>query len=210
MAKNDDPEGASAVLDKLDEEADRQKDKDDDSPKGKISIGDVVNGFGSQSYAPFLIVPALIEISPLGGVPGVPSFLAFIVAVVAVQMLIGRKQLWLPGFIERRAVSTDKIHGATKKLRHVTDWIDRHTTDRLDALTKRGGTRAAAICCILLAATVPPLELLPFASTAPMAAILAFGIALLVRDGLLMLFAFVLTAASLGVGTYLAIAQLGG
>ncbi|HSJ79430.1 MAG TPA: exopolysaccharide biosynthesis protein, partial [Erythrobacter sp.] len=35
--------------------------------------------------------------------------------------------------------------------------------------------------------TVPPLELVPFGSTAPMLAIAAVGLALLVRDGLLMI-----------------------
>jgi hypothetical protein len=43
---------------------------------------------------------------------------------------------------------------------------------------------------------LPPLELLPFASTAPMAAIATFGLALLVRDGVLMLVATCLSVAA--------------
>ena len=47
--------------------------------------------------------------------------------------------------------------------------------------------------------TVPPLEVLPFASSAPMLATAAFGLALLVRDGLLMTIATVLAGVAVGV-----------
>ena len=52
---------------------------------------------------------------------------------------------------------------------------------------------------LLLCCLVPPLELVPFASSAPMLAIAAFGLALMVRDGLLMLAAFTLSLGAVGV-----------
>jgi len=58
-----------------------------------------------------------------------------------------------------------------------------------------------------LALAVPPLELLPLATTAPMAAIAAFGLALMVGDGLVMIVAILLAVVAVGVGTYLAITQ---
>src|SRR5690606_36946996 len=61
-------------------------------------------------------------------------------------------------------------------------------------------TRIAAAICILLALTVPPLELVPFATTAPMGAIAAFGLALFVRDGLLMIIAAALSGGAIAVG----------
>jgi hypothetical protein len=51
-----------------------------------------------------------------------------------------------------------------------------------------------------LCLTVPPLEFIPFASTAPMAAIAAFGLAMTLRDGLLMALGFVLSLVAVGVG----------
>jgi hypothetical protein len=53
---------------------------------------------------------------------------------------------------------------------------------------------------ILLACAVPPLELLPLATTAPMLAIAAFGLAITVRDGALMIAAMVLAATAIAVG----------
>jgi hypothetical protein len=51
-----------------------------------------------------------------------------------------------------------------------------------------------------LCLTVPPLELVPFASTAPMAAIAAFGLGMTLRDGLLMGLGFVLSVVAVAVG----------
>lgn len=64
--------------------------------------------------------------------------------------------------------------------------------------------RIAAVFVFLLCLTVPPLEFVPFASSAPMLAIAALGLAILVRDGLLMLVASGLSLTALGVGTFLA------
>jgi len=56
----------------------------------KVSVSDIQDKIGQRSFGPFLFVPALIEISPVGGIPGVPTMLALIIALFAVQMLFGR------------------------------------------------------------------------------------------------------------------------
>ncbi|WP_210270032.1 exopolysaccharide biosynthesis protein [Aureimonas mangrovi] len=181
----------SDILDELKKAADRGE---------SVSLGDVTEAFGSRSYGPFLMLPALLEISPIGGIPGVPTVLAAIVVLFAGQMAFGREHLWLPGWIEKRAVSSQRVRKAADKVRPIGDWMDRWFHGRLPMLTSRPFELGAAIACILLALTVPPLEFLPFASTAPMAAIAAFGLALLVRDGLLMIVAYGMTVMAIGAG----------
>ena len=56
---------------------------------------------------------------------------------------------------------------------------------------------ATAGVIALMCLAVPPLELLPFAVVLPMGVIAAFGIALTVRDGLLMLIGFLGSGAAL-------------
>lgn len=197
----DDPQSVGDILDKLGELAGRQD---------EVSIGDVVEQLGGRSFAPFLLVPALIEMSPVGGIPGVPTFLALIIVLAAGQMLIGRTHLWLPGFIERRSVSADKLCKATGKLRGIAGFLDRWFHNRLPALTRGPAPRIVAALVIVLACTVAPLELLPFASTAPMAAIAAFGLALLVRDGLLIIIAALVALAAFGIGLGLLATSGGG
>ena len=56
--------------------------------------------------------------------------------------------------------------------------------------------RVMAGIVILLCCTVPPLELLPFASSIPMGAVALIGLGLMARDGLVMLIAAVLSSAT--------------
>ncbi|HCJ30812.1 MAG TPA: hypothetical protein DHV63_16330, partial [Pseudomonas sp.] len=54
---------------------------------------------------------------------------------------------------------------------------------RLPWATSNGFLRGIAVLCVILATSVPPLELLPFASTAPFSAICLFGLGITMRDG---------------------------
>lgn len=162
-----------------------------------VSVGHVVEKLGSRGYAPFLIVPAAIEISPIGGLPGVPTFLAAIILVVAIQMVLGRKHLWLPSILRRRSMASRRVSNVLDKLDPMILKLDSwFSSERLSRLTQAPATNIAALACVLLALTVPPLEFIPFASTAPMATIALIGIALLVHDGWLMLVALTVSILS--------------
>lgn len=176
----------------------RLREKGENAHRDPVQLGEAVEAFGKRSVGPFLLIPALIEVSPIGGIPTVPTLLAIIIALSAAQIVFGRDHIWLPGFLERRHVAGDKVVSATDKLAGVGRWMDRWFHGRLTWMTRRPFDRIAAGLCILLCATVPPLELIPFASTAPMAAIAAFGLALLVCDGALMLVAMAGSVAALG------------
>jgi hypothetical protein len=187
----DDPHSVGDILDRIEELADKGD---------TVSVGDALEAFGNRSYGPFLIVLPLVEMSPIGGIPGLPTALALVIALIAVQMIFGRKHIWLPGFVKNRSVKSEKARKAVEKSRGVAKFADRWFHGRLPALTQGPFVRVAAVAIIALACTVPPLELLPFASTAPMLAIFAFGLALLVRDGVLMIVASVLALAAVGIG----------
>ena len=187
------PESVEDVIVELDELASKSDD---------VRIGDVLDDFGRRSFGPFIMIFALIEITPLGAVPGIPSVLAAIIALVAVQMLIGKEHIWMPQFLQDRAVGAKKLHKAIQKMRGVARWLDDHSKDRFEAFTGGVWIKIAAVAILMLCATVPPLEVLPFASSAPMLAIAAIGLALIVRDGLVMLLALLLALAALAGGTY--------
>lgn len=190
----DAPHGVEEVLGELDELAASHR---------RVSIGDVLDDFGPRSFGLFILIPPLIELSPIGGIPGLPTFLALIIAITAAQLFLGKDHVWMPKFIQRRSVSGRRLHKAVGKLRVVAHWLDGRSHGRLEPLTQGVWTRVAAVVIIALCCTVLPLEFIPFASSAPMLAIAAFGLALTVRDGALMLIALTLAAAAVGVGGYL-------
>ena len=176
-----------------------------DDDDGKVTIHDVAQQIGHRGYGPFLVIPAVIEFSPIGGVPGVPSVLASIIILFSLQMALGKKQVWIPQWLGQRSISSAKLKAATQsltKLSHRIGWLFR---ERLVVLTRKSFTQVAGLLCICLALTVPALEIIPFASSAPMAVIAIFGLSLLFSDGLLMMVAAVACTASLYFGLSLAI-----
>ena len=188
------PTSVGDVLDELDELADKGD---------QVCVRDVLDDFGRRSFGPFMMIPALIEISPLGGIPGVPTALALFIALIAAQLVIGREHIWMPEFVQRRSVESGKLHKAVEKLRGLGQWLDEHSQDRLEKLTVGIWLRFAGAVVIALCCTVPPLELLPFASTLPMLAIIMIGLGLTVRDGALLLSALLFAGLAAATGVYL-------
>ena len=199
--EGEEPHSMEEVLDGIEEIAEEQD---------TVCLGDALNRFGHASFTPLLVILPLVELSPVGGIPGVPTALAVIVGLVALQMLLGRDHVWLPAFVENRGIDGDKLASAAHKLDSFAEKIDDLLGDRLDWLTKGIWVRVAAVFILLLCVTVPPLEVLPFASSAPMLAIAAFGLALLMRDGLLMLVGFVLSGLAVGLMAYSLFSGSGG
>lgn len=150
----------------------------------KVSVADIQDEVGQRSFGPFLSVPAIFELSPLGGIPGVPTLLGLIVIITAVQMLFGRRHFWLPGFISNRSVKGERIAPAMQKIRPVVRFVDKGLRPRLQRITKKPWNRAVAGLCVLCAMTVPPLEVVPFASSGPFGAIALIGLGLMGRDGI--------------------------
>jgi len=150
----------------------------------KVSVADIQERVGQRSFGPFLFIPAIFEISPLGGLPGVPTLLGLIVAITAGQMLFGRTHFWLPDFISRRAIKGERIKPAMRKMRPAVRLMDKALKPRMKRITQQPWSRMVAGVCVLCAATVPPLEIVPFASTAPFAAIALIGLGLTGHDGI--------------------------
>ncbi|WP_286790608.1 MULTISPECIES: exopolysaccharide biosynthesis protein [unclassified Pseudomonas] len=174
--------------------------------KDKVSVGDIKREIGQRSYGPFLFVPSIIEISPVGGVPGASTFFALIVAVFALQMLFGRNHFWMPQFLAKRSIKSQKIESGLNKVRKVIRGLDKVIRPRLGWATQKTFVRLIAAICLILTTSVPPLEFIPFASLAPFSAICLFGLGLTAKDGVVVLLGM---AVSL-IAFYLAITGVAG
>ncbi|MEZ0470800.1 exopolysaccharide biosynthesis protein [Luteimonas salinilitoris] len=179
--------GLEGVLERLAEAARRE---------GQVSVAEMLAAAGQRSFGPLLLVPGLIVLSPLSGVPGLPSAVAVLVLLVAAQLLCRRHHVWLPKWALRRSVSAGLLQRAVRVLRPVARVADRLTRPRLRVLADAEGLALypIALLCILIALTMPPLELVPFANSIAGAALTAFGLALITHDGLLALVAGVICA----------------
>lgn len=168
----------------------------------RLTIQEIMEAVGHRSFGPLLLLTGLLGMTPVSAVPGAPSMIALITLLVAGQLLIGRNAFWLPGFLLRRSVRSDRLQKTVEIAEKPARVVDRMVRPRLQMLTGAVGDRVVALICVVLALAVPPLEFLPFVAFVPSAAIATFGLGLLARDGLLVLIAFTISAAALGFGVY--------
>jgi hypothetical protein len=155
-----------------------------------VEVGHLVDALDHRGYGPALAILPLVELSPLGGVPGFPTLLALTLGALTVRLLLGYKHLWVPDWLRRRKLDSGRVISAMKWLRPVSLRIDATLHERLSRFAGPAGRRASCIVILCLLLTVPPLELIPFATSGPMIVIATFGLGLLFRDGLLMLLGF--------------------
>lgn len=163
-----------------------------------IAVGDLVDALEHRGYGPALAVLPLLELTPIGGIPGFPTLLAAMLALITVRLVAGYERFWVPDWIRRRKLSADKTMKSLKTLEPLTLRIDGQLHERLSRFAGPTGRRAACVVILGLLLTVPPLEVIPFATSGPMIVISIFGLGLLFRDGLLMLIGF--TGAFIAVG----------
>ena len=169
---------------------------DDNTDGDKITLGSVVDTFGGRGYGPILLGLALIEILPTGAIPGVPTLVALLIILMAGQMVAGRKSPWIPKKLAQKGFSTQKLDATRKKIRPTTHRLDAALKPRLKKFSHDLSARIVGGVCIVIAALMPPLEVVPFASSIPALAIALFGLGLSTKDGVLILTGYIIALTS--------------
>ena len=145
----------------------------------RVRLGDLVDAMGRSSMAAVLLVPALLLVSPLSGIPGASIMGGIIIALISAQMVLRRPKIWLPDFVRRRTLPG-------RKLSRALVWL-RRPARRFDGLApaKPGGggdmwwKRILALLCLCLGLGMPMLELIPFSSTIVASLVAALAAAML-------------------------------
>ena len=184
------PNNLEQLLDQIAELA------DDES---RVYMRQVVESVGSRSFGPLLLVIGVTLFSPLSGIPGMAVFAGLFVMLIAVQMLMGRNNFWLPSFILNRSVPQQKLLKAIGWVKPTARRIDKLIKPRLSFMLHSSSSYLLAGLCVAVAAGLPFLELVPFSSSIVGLGLAILGLALVARDGLLVLIAvgFIIAAASL-------------
>jgi len=153
----------------------------------RVSIGDVVAEVGDTAFTPLILLAALIIVSPLSGIPGLPSLFGALMMLISGQMLAGRRNLWLPGLLRRRAIPAERLRRALGRLRRVAAALDRRLHPRLTVLTDGMAGRVPVVMIFATGCGLPLLEVFPFVSSLVAFAIAVLAAGLFARDGLLVI-----------------------
>lgn len=172
----------------------------DASSAETVSVEDMLDSLGRRSFGPLLLVPGLLLVSPLSAIPGFGTTMALIVGLFSLQLVLGRRSVWLPQFLLKRDVNRDRLDSGMKFLKPAARVVDKLVHPRLSFLAAGIFGRLIGLVCLLIAFIMPPLELVPMANTTSGAAIALFGMSLVARDGLLAALALAATCGILYFG----------
>jgi hypothetical protein len=165
----------SDVLDRLERSAEGES----------IAVGDVVETLGHRSFAALMLTFALISTSPASAIPGITTAVAALVFLLALQMIAGRDCVWLPGFVTKRRMETEKLRKGVGWLRKPVRFVERFLRPRLGFVYHRPVIYMPLVLILGLTLVMPVMEVVPTSGSIASAVIAIFAAGLLTKDGLL-------------------------
>jgi len=159
----------------------------------RLSFTELASQLHSRAWGGLLFIFAAINCLPLP--PGTSAFFALPILIVSAQMVVGRASPWFPRKLDKRGVTKQELQRLVSKIGWLEARVERIFKPRLGTLTGPAATRVIGAICFLLAlvAAIP----VPLFHVAPAGAIVLFGLALIYRDGALVIAAAVAAVLSI-------------
>jgi hypothetical protein len=166
-----------------------------------VPISSIVAALEDRGFGLLMILFAL----PNAFIPGLSFILGAPVLILALQLAAGRKQVWLPPFLERRTLPESLFQKIAARSQTFLEWVERRLRPRWDWLFSGWLERALGLYTAVVAAFL--MMPVPFGNLLPALGISVMSAGLMERDGRAVIFGAVL--GFLGCLYILAAAYLG-
>lgn len=155
-----------------------------------IYLGELITKFDRRSYGGIYLLLALLCL-----VPGISVFAGIVMIFPATQMVLGFSSPKFPTFIRDRQVSVHALQKWTAKSMPLMRRFEQIVKPRLIVLTSPLAQRLLGVLILVLALIVAiPF---PFSNYPPAFAVMCFSLALLERDGLMIVIGGVISIAAI-------------
>jgi hypothetical protein len=162
---------------------------------GRVSMRAIVEVAGQAALLPALTLLALMIVSPISGVPFFSSISGLVIVLISVQLLMNKRELWLPDFLMRREIPGKRLATALRWMRRAADYLERFTrTGRLSFLVSSATLKPRLVICLIAGLSMPVFEIVPFSSTFLAAIVLMFALSIMTNDGIFVLLGSVILA----------------
>ena len=164
-------------------------------PGDLLRLRDLLAGLDKRAFGMLLFIatlPAFIPI-PIGGAISGP-----LVVLIGAQLLVGMRQPWLPEFLASRGPHRSALARFDRRISPLLAWLEKYVRPRLPAVLDH---RIASMFTGLLLILLGLLLSLPIPLTNYLfgGLLLLFALALLERDGALMLVGWIAGAISVAI-----------
>jgi hypothetical protein len=175
-----------------------------ESTDERITLGAMIAAFKDRAFGALLFILAVPNVLPLP--PGASSVFGAPLLLVAFQLTIGRSELWLPDFLNKRSFKTADLKRIVDKILPFLRRSERLLRPRLEFMFGPVGDRIIGLICLLLATVI--FLPIPLANMAPAWGVCFLALAILQHDGIAAILGLV-AAVVTGVILYLVAGALG-
>ena len=153
----------------------------------EVTLGDLLDRFSARAYGVFLLICLLPAFIPLP--VGAGAISGPFVSLIGVQLLAQMQHPWVPKFMTRRPLSREGMETFRRRTSRLLGWLEKVSRPRAEAMIDHVAAKSftgllLALLGVLLALPLPATNY-PFG-----AVLLFFAIALIERDGRVMLIAW--------------------
>jgi len=160
----------------------------------KVAIGDLVNALRNRAFGILFLIFGIPNCIPMP--PGIPVICGIVLGLIGLQMLMGRQELWLPGWISRRTFSRSVLDTIVNRSQPYIQKFERLSRPRLEQFAGPLARRLVGATVVLLGFIL--LLPIPFLGNLPPGfAVCIFGLGLVERDGGVILAGFFATVIGL-------------
>ena len=122
------------------------------SPRERIAIGELLDGFGDRSFGAAMLLLALPNMVPLP--PGASTIFGLPLMLIAAQLAVGRRTVWLPAAIRNRSISTMVFSRIVDATRPYLRRAERLLAPRLQIMLSPISMRLIGVACFVLAVLI--------------------------------------------------------
>ncbi len=155
-----------------------------DHPEERISLDDLLKGVGHRAFGLLLLLLAIPNSIPLPSPPGLSTLFGLPMAIFAAQLLLGHQAPWLPAFLRRKTLPRDDLLRLLDRANPYLAKVERRLKSRHHRFVGPPAERVAGLVILIMAIILcAPII---FGNFLPAFAVLLMALAILARDGLMM------------------------
>lgn len=154
---------------------------------GELSIGDLSSAINDKGFGLLLIILSLPSALPIPA-PGYSTPFGIAIALIGIQMLGGRRTIWLPKKIKVFKIKSSVVSKMIQVGTRFIHTLERFIRPRLDAIYSGIGFSLAALLIITMALLM--ILPIPLTNTFPAIVIFLIGVGLTEKDGLFGIIAY--------------------
>ncbi len=153
--------------------------------KDQVSVGEFISALGDRSFCLAILVFSLPNSLPIPGIPGFSTITGLPITFIAMQMVLGRKSLWLPKKIAEKKFSSRALAKMLSKAIPSVERLEKLLKPRWLPLTSPLSERFLGVLMValslIIALPIPGGNFLPGLSMSLIA------LAMLERDGIFLM-----------------------